>query len=131
MTLISYIAGPALVKAFMDIPEIIDIGALCVKISLIAGPISGLQQLATKFFQATKRPTVALVLSLTRDGLIYLPLLYLFNHIWGFYGFLSARPAGTPPVRVDQHDNAGQAFPKERNKSINHNSNQYCIKISI
>lgn len=95
MTLISYIAGTALVKAFMDIPEIIDIGTLCVKISLLAGPISGLQQLVTSFFQATKRPTVALILSLTRDGLIYLPLLYLFDHIWGFYGFLAARPAGT------------------------------------
>ena len=79
----------------MDSPEVVETGNRCIRIMLLAGPIAGIQQLATTFFQATKRPTVSLTLSLTRDGLIYLPILYLFDSMWGFDGFLAARPVST------------------------------------
>jgi len=113
LTLACYLAGPNLVKSFMDIPEIITIGVLCIKISLLAGPFSGLQQLGTSFFQATKRPSIALFLSLTRDGLIYIPFLFLFNHIWGFNGFLAARPAGTFLSVIVSMVMLVKLFPKE------------------
>ena len=95
LTLSCYLAGPVLVRFFMDIPEIISIGTMSMRIALLAGPFSGLQQMGTSFFQATKRPTTALFLSLTRDGIIYIPFLFLFNRLWGFTGYLYARPAGT------------------------------------
>ncbi|MBR6347623.1 MAG: hypothetical protein IKR80_01575, partial [Spirochaetales bacterium] len=95
LTISCYLAGPVLVRFFMDIPEIISIGTMSIRIALLAGPFSGLQQLGTSFFQATKRPTTALFLSLTRDGIIYIPFLFLFNAHWGFTGYLYARPAGT------------------------------------
>ncbi len=95
LTLICYLTGPTLVKSFMNNPEVIRIGNRCIKIMLLAGPISGIQQLATTFFQATKRPKISLMLSLTRDGFIYLPVLFIFNHLWGFDGFLASRPVST------------------------------------
>ena len=95
LTVSCYLAGPVLVGFFMDIPEIISIGTMSMKIVLLAGPFSGLQQLGTSFFQATKKPSTALFLSLTRDGIIYIPFLFLFNGLWGFTGYLYARPVGT------------------------------------
>lgn len=95
LTVCCYLAGPVIVRSFMDSPEVVETGNRCIRIMLLAGPIAGIQQLATTFFQATKRPTVSLTLSLTRDGLIYLPILYLFDSMWGFDGFLVARPVST------------------------------------
>lgn len=95
LTATCYVSGPSLIRAFMDNPNVIDNGVRCIRIMLLAGPVAGLQQLATTFFQTTKRPLISLALSLTRDGLIYLPVLFLFNSIWGFSGYLVARPVAT------------------------------------
>jgi len=113
LTIAGYIAGPSLIKSFMDIPEIIAVGTVSIRIILLAGPFSGLQQLGTSFFQATKRPTTALFLSLTRDGIIFIPFLFIFNHVWGFNGYLAARPAATVISVIISMAMLIKLFPKD------------------
>lgn len=95
LTALCYIFSSQLVKSFMKDNAVVSEGVRCMRILLICGPISGLQQLSTTFFQATKKPMTSLALSLTRDGLIYLPVLYILNHLFGFSGYLLSRPITT------------------------------------
>jgi len=43
-------------------------------------------------FQGLSRGTMALVLSLIRQFLLFVPLLYLFSYLFGLYGVWTALP---------------------------------------
>ena len=61
---------------------------------LIAGaPFLGFVYLSTNFLQATKRAGAAIVVSLLRQGLILIPLLYLFHALFGLYGIAASHLA--------------------------------------
>jgi Na+-driven multidrug efflux pump len=44
-------------------------------------------------FQSFGKPIQAMVITLGRQLLFFLPLLYLLNHLFGFSGFVWAQPA--------------------------------------
>ena len=95
LTGICLIFGPQLLGFFLDDPEVIKQGTVFIRIGILAGPIAGIQQLSTSFLQSTEKPAYALILALTRDGLVYLPLLYLLDHFYGITGYIVARPVAT------------------------------------
>lgn len=95
LTAFCYLFSEQLVRSFMKDAGVVSEGIRCMRLLLICGPITGIQQLSTTFFQATKKPMMSLTLSLTRDGLIYLPILLLLNTMLGFTGYLLARPVTT------------------------------------
>ncbi len=84
-----------LVKAFLDDPAIIPLGIFVIGISTLSGPFIGLYQLSSVFLQATEKPSYALFVSLLRQGLIFIPLLYLLNYLAGFTGIVWAQTAAT------------------------------------
>ena len=44
-------------------------------------------------FRSTGQAIRALIVSLGRQGLFFLPFLYLFNHLWGLSGLLYVQTA--------------------------------------
>lgn len=56
-------------------------------------PIVGIQLIGAAFFQAIGKAIPALLLTLTRQGFFFIPLLYLFSSYWGITGVWMAFPA--------------------------------------
>ena len=61
---------------------------------LIAGsPFLGFVYLSTNYLQATKKASAAILVSLLRQGLMLIPLLYLFHWLFGLTGIAAAHLA--------------------------------------
>ena len=84
-----------LVKAFLDDTTIIPLGVYVISIGTLSGPFIGLYQLCTTFLQSTEKPSYALFVSLLRQGVIFIPALYLLDSLYGFHGIVWAQPLAT------------------------------------
>lgn len=95
LTLLCYVFGPSLVHFFMDNAQVVAIGVKALRLMLFCAPIAGIQMLATSFFQAVKKPMTSLMLSVVRDGLLYIPFMYIFSYLWQLDGYVLSRPVAT------------------------------------
>ncbi|MCR4675935.1 MAG: MATE family efflux transporter [Sphaerochaetaceae bacterium] len=95
LTLICFVFGPTLVRFFMDNEEVVKLGARYLNIMLICAPVAGIHTLSTSFFQAVKKPMTSLSLSVIRDGLLYIPLMYALSAMYGMDGYVASRPVST------------------------------------
>lgn len=84
-----------LVAAFLNDATIIPLGVLVIRIGTLMGPFTGLYELCTTFLQSTEKPSYALFVSILRQGLIYIPALYILDQINGFEGIVWAQPLAT------------------------------------
>ncbi|MBR0161253.1 MAG: MATE family efflux transporter [Oscillospiraceae bacterium] len=60
---------------------------------MAGAPFLGLVYLSTNFLQATKKAKSAIIVSLLRQGLLLIPLLYLMHAVYGFIGLAAAHMA--------------------------------------
>jgi Na+-driven multidrug efflux pump len=72
--------------------KLIDFGSSAMDVYLFALPVIGVQILTSGYFQATGKAKTALIISLSRQGLIYIPLLLLLPLFFGMQGVLAANP---------------------------------------
>lgn len=71
---------------FIDDPEVIQYGVPMLIATSLAGPILGLMFLSINGMQALNRPLPATILSLCRQGLFFVPLLFILNETFGLTG---------------------------------------------
>ena len=88
-----WILAPSFIAIFTPLPEVIEHGALVYRISIFSFLVLGPQMLATTGIQAFGKAKEALVLSIARQGLFYIPLLFLMQKLLGFEGLIWAQPA--------------------------------------
>lgn len=79
---------PVYMGAFSTNSQIIAIGTQFLRVQAWAVPIMGVQTCIMTTFQATGQGVWALIVSLGRQCLFYIPVLYLFNTLWGLNGLL-------------------------------------------
>lgn len=89
--LIWWFARPA-IGIFSSTEEVRDFGMIILRALVISLPFVGGQMLCTVTVQAMGKAVPALFLSISRQGLIFLPLLFLLNSLFGFKGFIYAQP---------------------------------------
>ena len=77
-----------LVRFFIADPETIELGTKFLRIACIAVPVMQMNFLLNTTFQAMGKGTQSLILSICRQGLINIPLLYLMNYIAGLFGII-------------------------------------------
>lgn len=87
-----YTVREPLIRAFMDNNAIVSYGAKMFGTLQMSCPIIGLMFLGTSTLQAFGKGLPSLLLSICRQGLVFIPMLYLFNHLWGLYGAVFAQP---------------------------------------
>lgn len=80
------------VRAFIKDEAVIEYGAKMFAIFQISCPFIGLLFLGSNTLQAFGKAIPSLILSLCRQGIIYIPLLYLLNSMFGLYGAIYAQP---------------------------------------
>lgn len=88
MTLICYLAATPLVSAFVSDADIILLGVRMVQAIILSGPILGIYFLTTNIMQSAGKSLIPTIVSLSRQGLIYIPCLILFNAVWGLDGLI-------------------------------------------
>lgn len=88
MTLICYLAATPLVSAFVTDADIILLGVRMVQAIILSGPILGIYFLTTNIMQSAGKSLIPTIVSLSRQGLIYIPCLILFNAVWGLDGLI-------------------------------------------
>ena len=86
-TVIFYFLADTWIRVFINDPEVIYYGVRIIHAMIIALPIMGVQMVLMTMFQSLGKAIESLIISLGRQGLFYIPALFLFSNLWGFDGF--------------------------------------------
>ncbi len=93
LTILFAIFASGLISIFAkDLPEVINQGTTVLRISMFSFLVLGPQMLATTSIQAFGKAKASLILSVARQGLFYIPLLFLLNSSFQFQGLIWAQP---------------------------------------
>ncbi len=90
MTVICYCGAGPLVHAFLEDPDAFTYGMSFARIYIYSGPVMGLLFVFINAIQSTGAALPALILSVSRQGIIYLPVLFLFRNIFDSARMLAA-----------------------------------------
>lgn len=84
---IGFIFAPQIIKLFIaDDLEVINIGTSCLRAQCIAMPLIPICTVCNMTFQMIGRSWTATLLSSTRQGLCFIPILFIGNAIFGLRG---------------------------------------------
>lgn len=96
MTVICYCGAGPLVRAFLDNQDAFGYGMSFARIYIYSGPVMGILFVFINAIQSTGAALPSLILSISRQGLLYLPILAIFRHT-----FDSARMAAAAQPVTD------------------------------
>ncbi len=82
-----------IILIFNDDPTLLEMTADAIKKYFIMLPLMGITYVGSNFIQSTGDAKVALVLSLMRQCIFLIPLLFVFPRIWGLDGVWYTQPA--------------------------------------
>ena len=86
------ILAPQLIGIFSDNPEVIATGSRVLRNIMFILPFVGAVSMCRMSFQAMGKPQYAFGITLVRQLFLYVPLLLLFNRLFGFGGMIKAQP---------------------------------------
>lgn len=82
MSAICYFGAAPLVTAFLDNPDAFDFGFMFSRVYILSGPILGLLFVFINAIQSTGAAIPSLILSVSRQGLLYLPILFTIDSLF-------------------------------------------------
>jgi putative MATE family efflux protein len=91
-TVLFLFAGHVLVRFFMDDEATVDAGVRILHAFVTGMPFLGIQMTMMTTFQALGKPIRALIVTLGRQCLAFIPLLFILNNAFGFDGYIFAQP---------------------------------------
>lgn len=84
---IGFIFAPQIIKLFIaDDLRVINIGTVCLRVQCIAMPLIPVSSVCNMTFQMIGRSWTATLLSSTRQGLCFIPILFIGNAMFGLRG---------------------------------------------
>ena len=92
LALINFLIPTTLLSVFTSDPELLSLGSYALRIMILMFPLIGIQLIASIFFQAIGKAVPALILSLLREVMIFIPLLLVFSGYFGLDGVWITRP---------------------------------------
>jgi len=87
------IFAPSIMRAFSDDSTVIDIGSFSIRLQCLAMPIHAWVIVVNMLFQALGRGTSAAVLSLSRQGICFIPAVIILSLAFGVWGLAAAQAA--------------------------------------
>jgi len=90
--LIFGVFAPFLINIFSDTPAVIATGSQVLRAFMFTLPFVGAVSMSRMSFQAMGKPQYAFGITLVRQLILYIPLLLLLNHAFGFDGMILAQP---------------------------------------
>ena len=80
------------IAIFTGIPEVIESGTYILRAISSSAPIIGIIMICMNSLQAMGKAMPSLILSAGRQGIFYIPILFLLNGLFGFNGFIFTQP---------------------------------------
>jgi len=80
------------IEVFIDEENVIQYGSWILRIFTLAIPFASLQMIFMVSLQAMGKAVPSMILSISRQGLMYIPILILMNHLWQFEGLVMTMP---------------------------------------
>lgn len=93
LTIIYIIFSSQIVEFFIDNNEVIKYGKHMLIATSISGPVLGILFLCINSMQAVDRPFSATIVSVCRQGFIFIPMVYILDFIFGLTGINYAQAA--------------------------------------
>lgn len=90
--IISKIWPSQLISLFNSNPELIELGTHAMGIFFKFIPLVGLQMISSSYFQAVGKPNQSTLLALSRQIIIFIPLLVVLPRMWGLEGIWWSAP---------------------------------------
>lgn len=90
--LLSEICPALIVSMFSDDAKLNELAETGLRITILAFPFAGVQIVITNFFQSIGRAKISIFLSLARQLLFLVPLLYTLPHLLGINGVWGSMP---------------------------------------
>lgn len=115
LALIFGVFANSLIGLFTSEPEVINKGAIILRALIISLPFVGGQMISTTSAQSMGKVVVAFILSISRQGLLYMPLLIILNKVFGFSGFIYAQPITDMIMLTFSSILLFKVMPKEHN----------------
>lgn len=82
MSVICYLGAGPMVNAFLEEPDAYSFGMDFARKLIISGPVLGILFVMINTIQSMGAAIPSLILSISRQGLLYIPVLFLFNAIF-------------------------------------------------
>ena len=91
-TVVFYLFPEQLIQTFINDQQVVNYGVQILNALIIGLPFIGIQMLIMVTFQALGKGRPALILAISRQGLFFIPTIFILNEIFGFTGFIYAQP---------------------------------------
>ncbi len=88
LLVIFLVFGKYTIAVFTNIPDVIEKGTFILRAMSLSAPIVGVIMICMNSLQALGKALPSLILSTGRQGLFYIPILFLLNHFFGFNGLI-------------------------------------------
>jgi len=88
LLLLFAVFGKYAIAVFSNNPDVIEKGTFILRAGSIAAPIIGVIMICMNALQALGKAIPSLILSTGRQGLFYIPILFLLNGLFGFNGLI-------------------------------------------
>ena len=82
------LTAPVLIGVFTETAEVITIGSRVLRTTMCFLPFVGAVSMCRISFQSMGKPQYAFGITLVRQIVLYVPLLFILNHFFGFYGMI-------------------------------------------
>ena len=92
LTAVYYFSADKIVQIFISDAEVIKYGAQMLKALMLSGPVIGVMFVFSFSFQAMGKAIQALILSVSRQGFVFLPVVIIASKVWGLDGIIFAQP---------------------------------------
>lgn len=88
LTAVCSFACEPIVSSFVSGAEVIELGIRMTIAIILAGPFIGLYYLCISIMQALGKSVIPIIISLLRQGIVYVPSMYLMNYLMGLDGLI-------------------------------------------
>lgn len=89
---ILYPLSSFIVGLFIDDAEILYYGTQMLRVQVLTAPTMGILYISMATMQATGKSVVAMILSLSRQGIAFIPTILILDRLYGFNGLIWAQP---------------------------------------
>lgn len=92
ITIVYFIFSKQIIQIFIDNDDVIGYGIDMLRAIMLSGPFIGILFVFNFTFQAMGKAIPSLILSLSRQGLVFFPVLVVSNQLFGLSGIVYSQP---------------------------------------
>lgn len=83
----------SIIHLFLKDPAALNLGTKMIRLRVLTGPFLGLYYISSNFLQASGNAKMSMLVSLLRQGIFFIPLIYVMNALFGVTGNICAHIA--------------------------------------